>query len=202
MNTTRIVSGIAMAAALLTAPDASAVDNPVVNGLGCGLEAVEDPSAPGLFVGTVQGGPVYGSTPSRPVTSTYLLCALQVNNPYHDGPDVVSTTAWGIGATSISPTPITFQLQPGDVARMCTEFWVDTNKGHVTLFLNALEGEISTDPHGDCEVLVDVSTSDVVCSSGAETVLDDVWDCSATRGNVNHSTYAHKPRLIVDGVAA
>lgn len=158
MKSVPFFTGLAMAMMLMAVPEATAADQPIIAGLGCGLDTVEDPRNPGTYTGTIYGGPVYAGSQARPVTSAYLICTVQVGALTHAGPDRASVMTWGMGTTAIAPTPVAYQADDDEPVVVCSEVWIDTGDGHVTLFFNSLTREFSLDPHGTCEELIEIGS--------------------------------------------
>lgn len=195
MKLIQLATGLAMAIAVTGAPDASAQDGITVGGLGCGLDATEVSGSPGLYTGTLHGGPVYGGTVNRPVTSSYLFCTVQVNAPTHDGPDTATVMSWSYGSTAVAPTPVTYHAAPGDVVAVCSEFWFDTDDGHITLFLTS-DGEIVLEPTAECEAAT-VSPVSTACE-----LLGDIANCpNSSSTSTSESVHVHVPWAGVRDVA-
>lgn len=143
MKSIHLAAGLAVVVATFASgPDAVASGQITVSGRSCGLEVSE--TAAGVYAGHVFGGPILASTPRGPASGIYLLCTVQLNDPAHSGPDTSVTTSWGAGTTSVAPTPVRFRAAPTDVIALCTEIWVDTGDGHVTVAANE-EGHVFID---------------------------------------------------------
>jgi hypothetical protein len=154
MKLIRLVPGLLLAPAVLVAPEASAFDVPAADGGPCYFTGAA--ASEGVQSGNLGGGPVYGRSETRPVTGVYLICTVQVGvqNIAHAGADAASTAVWEMAVAVLTPQQVTFPRQPGEPLFVCTETWIDTNKGHVTLFFNASNGQWSMDNSVPCQQFV------------------------------------------------
>lgn len=157
MRSTRLVIALATVAAALSAGPATSSDPTRIAGSSCGSDLVEDATAESgdVLTGSMYGGPIYAGSEARPVTGVYLICTLQVGaeNSTHAGADAASAATWGVGPTSVLPGSVSILAPVGVEVYQCSEVWIDTNDGHVTLFLNALTQTFDPSPFVDCALL-------------------------------------------------
>ena len=153
MKFARVIAGVAVSALCTVGVPAAHAADLAIAGFVCGTTGSDDWTGvianPGTVVGEVDGGPIAAVNADDPLFDprVWIVCTIQVNAPTHAGPDAVYEERWGYGVAYLPPTIVSYQAVATDDVYLCTEIWVFTEDGHLSVYLDDATGEFSTDPN-------------------------------------------------------
>lgn len=163
MRFTQSLAGLSLAALTTVVPmtPAHAATNPTASGALCSLNT--SPSEPGTQTGTVSGGPVVSYDTLNPafIPNPYIVCSIQVGGSgTFDDPDVAQIITWHPGyATYLPPRAVSFTVPIGQTVYLCSEIWIATGDGHLSIYYSDPQGVFSTNPStAQCQVAAIAST--------------------------------------------
>ena len=161
MKFARVIAGVAVSAlCTVGAPAAHAADL-VIAGFLCGTAGSDDPTGtianPGTVVAEIDGGPITAVNADDPLFDlrVWIVCDIQVNVPTHAGFNAAHAEGWGYGVAYLPPTIVSYPAVATDDVYLCSEVWVFTGEGHVSVYYDDTSGEFLTDPNvATCSLLL------------------------------------------------
>lgn len=151
----------AVLAVVLAAPvflpghTAEATPPPHATGFVCGSTSLQDPTgSDGTRRGEIEGGPIVVSG----LVSVTLICTIQVGlDTTHEGTDVASVSATGVGVAVLPPTPVSYRAGPEEIVSLCTELVIVDARGDAWhLYWDSVRPDgssrFSTSPATACEL--------------------------------------------------
>ena len=150
MRHLQALAGLAFATTLVPLAPAHAAPVYIGHGRLCAMDTSAAEHEPFTQTGTLDGGPFSAVNVDAPTVlpNPYVVCSVQVGGTgHHAEPDAAQAIDWQPGFVGyLPPTAVTFQVPSNTPVFLCSEIWIFTGSGHLTVYMDENSHTFMTDP--------------------------------------------------------